>query len=222
MSEGTEDAARRRRVAQLRERINDLIGEEVERTATDLFSLAYALLAEKYHTELSSDDRKRIKENYRPATAELIRERSMSEEGVAYMVALAIESARIAIDYLPQSNVKAERAIDDERRSAVAPKLARYLDSVFMFATDEGMSAFGAATTMILSGALLGAKAGVHWAALSRPLFDAFKIAFAGGKPTREEAKEQMIQALMMQLGVSRAMVLKYIADYERHHPNET
>lgn len=214
-------AERLQRAAVIRERLGDIMALPAEDVAIALTSLAHALLAERFPPKLSKNDKLIIRDMFPDATEALITERSLSEEGLLYAVSLYIQTCRIALDYFPKSNCGVEMEHDAERSDVVSNVLSPQVEAAFSESVNMGLSPFGAATTTILTGAVLGAQHGVHWSAMMRPLLDAVTALHrTSQRPPKDdkEFEEDLIKRLRAQMGISRAEAKQYIAEAKRLH----
>lgn len=210
---------RRKREQKLRSLLSGLISTDKTRTAVDLVNVSLSLLAQQYPPKLTAADISKIKKNYPSATDTLIAERAMAGAGVASAAALYAQAIRIAIDYFPQSDWSAASANDDLLGPDVGSELGRTLAKAVEVAVKKGMSPFGAATTIILTGSVIGLERGVAWSSLVRPLLDAIGLVMKGGPgepPSEAEMEEMGIKMLMEQMGISRAEAKRYVAFAKR------
>lgn len=211
-SDDSDDAARVDGQRHLRDLLKDPITKDPHKTAIDLVGLSLSLMAQQFPAKLSSADKAAIRRSYPGATDALMKERSMTTEGVATAVALAMQSARIAVDYYPGSDCTAQIANDDKVGPAIGPLFGDQLMKSFDGAVKKGMSPFGAATTLILTGSAMGIQNGASWASLVRTLLEAVQMVATDGASlfSSKDIEEQAIQAVMAQMGISRAEAKKY------------
>lgn len=220
MDQATVDDAhtleRRKRQAEIKERLADIIARDPDKAAIDLLNLALALWAERYPAQLSALELEKVGQNFQGATPSLIAERAMSEEGLLMAMVSLAHTATIAIDYSPDSFCK--NLVDaDMAHERAGKSFAGALQGAFKQATADGLSAYGAMSMMILFGAVFGTKAGLKWPLVSRPLIETLGKAMELGAPpqiSEGEAEEQAIRILMQQMGISRQVALRYVA----HH----
>lgn len=212
----------------LRTRLTDLIAEDIKSVAADLGNLSLALFAEQFPPNLTALDKRKIRENFPGATDALIAKRAMSEEGVLYAIALARQTSIIALDYFPESNCEAAKCRDDSQQPVIIDILIPALNNAFDQAVSAGLSPFGAATVMILIGAMTGVEKGVHWAAMARPLVEALEPLCAAwpdsGKPVMlsKEAEDKILKKVMEQMGISRAEAKRYLAFAQAQRANQS
>lgn len=169
-------------------------------------------MAQQFPAKLSPSEKAAIRRSYPHATDALMKERSMTTEGVVTAVALAMHTARIAVDYYPGSDCSAQIANDKKEGLATGPLLGDQLMKSFEGAVRKGMSPFGVATTLILTGSAMGMQHGASWASLVRTLLEAVEMVATDGASmvSSKDIEEQAIQAVMAQMGISRAEAMKY------------
>lgn len=209
----------------IKERLGDLIAGDVGGVAIDLTTLSISLLAQRYPATLSDADKQKIKENYPLATDALIAARAMSEEGVLNAVVLAKQASTIAIDYFAQSTCAAAKKQDEAHHAHVRRVLVPQLEAVFKNSVTAGMSPFGVATMMILTGAITGVNQGVHWTAMMRPLLEVVapitKLRPRTVAPQdvvlSKEDENRILKTVMQEMGISRSTAKKYLAHAKEH-----
>lgn len=207
--------ARRARLHNLQERLADFIEEHsAEGVASDLVSLAIAVLAGKYPATLTKQEKEKIRDNFPGATDSLITERALSRDGLVTALALTAQMGQIVIDYSPLSHCKPSVENDKKQQSVVRDILEPQLSATYEAAVSAGLSPYGASTMLIALGALYGTERGVSWAAIARPLLESIELAMRQSMPRSSEftpeAEEQAIRTLMGMMGISRAEAKKY------------
>jgi hypothetical protein len=210
------EARRLARQTEIERRLQDFIDEDPALLAVDLLNTLIAVMAKRYPGQINVAARKKIMENYPEATAALIAERAMSEEGALTAVAGASELARIAIDYNPLSNVEAELRQDDTALARAGEEASETFAGAYRSAIGCGLSAFGAAAMMILIGVHSAKEQGVGGFQLARPLLDALDLALNKGPPElsaemMRAAEERALDTVSAQLGISREQARKYL-----------
>lgn len=193
-------------------RIGDLSAEDRTTTAIALVDAALALLAQQYPASLSDDDRRKVKENYKGATDELVAERAMSEEGVVIAMGAGLQMAVIAMDYSPLSHAKSEMDEDFKLSKEVMTPLVAACDDIFAKAQKAGLSHFGCAAMMIHLAAHRSVELGVPRMKLARPLMDAVgKLFDTGPAMSEEELDEHLIATIREKMSVSREVAKRYV-----------
>lgn len=217
-NESNDDALRLSRQALLYERVKDIAEKDVETVAVDLFMLGYFLLAKQHPATLSTQDKKDIRDNYPDATEASMKERAMSLQGVLTVLAICEQTARIALDYCPDSNATPDIKRDEQVAPETAKKYTSALELAHRQAVAAGVSEFGANATMALMGVALGRANGVSSFKLARVLYEAQQVAFKterGSPPNSSvlEKKEMdaVINEIATQLGVSKQTAKKYV-----------
>lgn len=202
-------------------RIDDIVKEDPNAAGVALMIAALQLFAKVHPLQLDRESRALIEENYPPATPELMAKRAMTDEGVHFVVASALQIARIANDYSPNSHTKnlidADMALGEKQRQTVNQMIAKTFDTV----ESTGASAFGTAATMILLAVIKAQERGVNGFQLTRVLLDGLNAALgfrAGGSPTAFD-EEAAIAAVASQMGISKATVRKYFDLAKKMHP---
>jgi hypothetical protein len=210
-----ETEQRRDRQNAIRERIDDIFNENPDGTVADLFNLAIQLASERHPAKLSQADKQKIQGNYPDATPSLIQERALSDEGFMLVMGAAQLTARIAVDYKPESFCNDLMEADDEH-AAAGQALAATLEQAYAQATESGFSAFGASSMMILLGTVLGLKKGLRLPQIARPLLDALSHATSNSGPisaaAEAAAEEFAVKAVAQAMGISVAEARKYAA----------
>ncbi|MES2877484.1 MAG: hypothetical protein V4713_03610 [Pseudomonadota bacterium] len=218
-----EDAQRVARQSVLYATVKGVAGKDPLETTTDLMCVCLRLLAESYPGDLSDKAKVQINENYGNATEALMKERAMSPTGVKVALVLCEQLGRIALDYSPDSLFKKDMEKDIAAKETVGSYGAALQDA-YKHALAQGLSAFGASTTMVLTGTALGGMNGLGTQRLARPLIDALLLSFdfekkeppVEGSREYKVAVDQAISQVAKQLGISKAAAGKYAAYVEQ------
>lgn len=218
-----EEGQRVVRQSALYDTVIGVAGKDPLETTADLMCVLLRLLAESFPGDLSDEAKVQIKENYENATEALMKERAMSPTGVKVALVLCEQLGRIALDYSPDSSFKKDMEKDNAAQEIVGSYGAALQDA-YKRALTQGLSAFGASTTMVLTGTALGGMSGLSTQRLARPLIDALLLAFDFDKkePTQEGSREykaavdQAVSQIAKQLGISKAAAGKYAAYAEQ------
>jgi type III secretory pathway component EscT len=216
----SDDIIRLKKQEQIFERIQDIAKQDPVDTAVTLLNLSLALIAKSNPPDNDAVDLRKIKENYPDATAELISERSMSEEGLAITIASAIGMANIAIDYSPLSHAAADIRNDDQHQQYIHNQLGPTVKKAFDDAVKNGVSPFGSAATIILLATVKSMSSGMSPFKTMRPLIDAMSMVLSGGPSVSEQdQEEQAIRSLMQIMNISRKQAMKYAEAAKRMSP---
>ncbi|MBQ4855616.1 hypothetical protein IMW82_13140 [Rhodanobacter sp. B2A1Ga4] len=207
------DGDRRNRIMELEQSLQPwMTGKDTEQVVADLVTFQLALLARRFPAKLKAGDKKKIKDNFPDASDALIAERSMSKEGLAWVLALATQMAEIAIDYSPLSHCKPSIDNDEKHQAVIRDVLEPQVSAAFEASVEAGLSPYGATTMLIILGVINGIRHGVHWSAVARPLVESVTVALkkGGSVELSPEQEELALQALMGQMGISRSEAKKY------------
>lgn len=172
-NQDSEECQRIDRKREVLSRVRSVLSDDPRRAAAELVDAALSILASAYPGSPSSSEIKHIKKGYKGATEQLIKERSMSELGVACALYTASLMGSIAIDYSPLGYVKNDIVSDGALQNYIHGDLSQRLESAFNDAIAAGVSPFGVTSVMTLSAAKMAMEHQVPVAKIARPLVEA-------------------------------------------------
>lgn len=148
---------------EIRARLSDMLEEHgALEMAFSMANLIVNLLAVEYPAQLTTIDKKKIKDNCSDATDFLISTRAMNPVGIEMMLEIATTLSTIAIDYCPASHSKQIVEHDQKNCIAVEKVLEPIVTAAYDAAQATGLSPFGTSTVLMLLGAKLGLEKGLN------------------------------------------------------------
>lgn len=213
-----ENFERRAKQEILANRLSDLLADDPIGTAVSLCDLALAVMAKTYPEKLTAAKKMKILENYPHATEALMRERAMSEQGLAWVTLLATHLMQVALDYSPLSHCAKDIMADEWVPSDAENGLGRHIAQAFEDGESAGMSLFGVTVALILATTVTASQKGLPWPKLIRPLKDAITLAMQrfGTLTITKEDETLMLQALMATLGISSTAAKRYLTAFKK------
>lgn len=198
--------------------------DEPEMLAADLLVAIIALLAKAHPPKLDAKAKASIREIYPPATEALIKERALSDSGVAMALAMAHMLGDIAIAYSPTANFRSQVAQDDRLPPGILADFQSKVAKLFAEGVRSGLSLYGVVSVMIGQSTVMAQAEGLHAFQGARPLIECVKILLERSPSSfgpvsassQREAEEAAISALCQQMGISRATALKYMKEAKR------
>lgn len=198
---------------EISKRIEDLYVGNEDEVSSALSLVILKILNSKYKPDLSKSNVELIKGNYPEATDRDMKERGLSDKGVAQVLAIAQMTSIMALDYSPLANALSEQQKDLALKNS--HQAQEFAGEAYLKMKEIGFSSYGTAATMIMLATLFARREGVPLFKIARPLIEALGKAFEGAYANEKEAEEAAIAALCKQMGISRKEALKYIESFK-------
>jgi hypothetical protein len=212
--DGFNHEVRRERLALLRGRLAEFVEVDRLAVACDLMQLVVALVAEESPPPpFTTADKSVVRRRVRDLSDELISERAMSVEGLAYLVDELSMGQQIAIDYFPESHVD-DQIEQDMSHRGVIHALRQSVSKSMRKAIKSGLSPYG--TTIVATVAALDtAKAcALHWSASVRVLVEGLDYALDIGTQDSKESEKARIRAFAAGIRVSERTARRYFKQF--------
>lgn len=198
--------------------------EDPGHLAMDLLNVIITLLAKAHPPKIDAKAKASIKEIYPSATDSLIKERALSDSGVAMALAMASMLGDIALSYSPTANFRSQVAQDDRLPPRVLGDFQTKVSKLFAEGVRSGLSLYGVASVMIGQSTVMAQADGLHAFQGARPLIECLDILLERSPSSfgpvsassQHDAEEAAISALCQQMGISRATALKYMKEAKK------